>query len=186
MGRSRYKILHKDAPHFLTFTILNWIPLFTRRGTVQIILDALVWRQQNKNMKVYAYVILENHMHCILQAPDLIQQVHDFKAFTAKQILRYLEENRADKILKLLEFFKKPHKVDSRYQVWEEGSHPQWLQTEEMLLQKTNYIHENPVKRGYVDEAIHWRYSSARNYCGKEGLIRVDMDWNRGDDRGAV
>lgn len=43
-------------------------------------------------------------MHCILQAPDLRQQVHDFKAFTAKEILRYLEENKARKLLEQLAF----------------------------------------------------------------------------------
>jgi hypothetical protein len=39
------------------------------------------------------------------------------------------------------------------------------------------YIHSNLVKRGYVDEAVHWRYSSARNYAGLRGLIEVTVDW---------
>jgi len=178
MGRSRYKIYDEQAPHFLTCTINNWLPVFTRPATAQIILDALVWRQTHKNVKVYAYVILENHVHCILQADELSQQVHDFKAFTAKAILEYLEAQGAKRLLHLLEFFKRPHKVDSRYQVWEEGSHPQLLQNEAMLRQKIDYIHHNPVKRGYVDEAEHWRYSSARNYAGQEdGLIPVYTGW---------
>lgn len=177
MGRSRYTITDNNAPHFLTFTVLNWLPVFTRPGTVQIILDALTWRQRNKGVKIYGYVILENHMHCILQAPELRQQVHDFKAFTAKEILSYLEENKVEKLLSLLAFFKKPHKSDSRYQFWQEGSHPQLVQDEEMLRQKLEYIHFNPVKRGYVDDPVHWRYSSARNYQGKEGLTPVYTDW---------
>ncbi len=181
MGRSRYKIYENAAPHFLTCTILEWIPIFTRPDTAQIILDALVWRQQNKGVKVYAYVILENHMHCILQASDLEEQLHDFKAYTAKQILLCLKENDAKRVLRLLEFFKKQHKTDSRYQVWEEGSHPQLLQNDEMLLQKMEYIHNNPVKRGYVDEPVHWRYSSARNYHGQEGLIPVYTEWWSGN-----
>lgn len=177
MGRSRYIITDNNAPHFLTFTVLNWLPIFTRPETVQIILDALVWRQNHRSLKVYGYVILENHMHCILDAPDLGQQVHDFKAFTAKKLLRYLEQNIARKLLEQLAFFKKAHKTDSHYQFWQEGSHPQLIQTEEMLRQKLDYIHHNPVKRGYVEDAVHWRYSSARNYLGKEGLIPVFTDW---------
>jgi REP element-mobilizing transposase RayT len=157
--------------------VLNWLPVFTRPGTVQIILDAMAWRQQNKGVKVYGFVILENHMHCIMKADDLSQQVHDFKAFTAKEILRYLEEENAARILDLLAFFKKAHKSDAHYQFWEEGSHPQLISNEEMLRQKLEYIHRNPVERGYVDEAIHWRYSSARNYEGLEGVIPVYMDW---------
>ena len=37
-----------------------------------------------------------------------------------------------------------------------------------MMISKIKYIHENPVKRGYVDEATHWRYSSSRDYEGIE------------------
>jgi hypothetical protein len=42
---------------------------------------------------------------------------------------------------------------------------------------KIDYIHYNPVKRGYVDKAIHWRYSSARDYESGYGLIEIDRFW---------
>ena len=45
------------------------------------------------------------------------------------------------------------------------------------MRQKIEYIHNNPVKRGYVDKQEHWRYSSARNYLGMEGLIDIDKNW---------
>ena len=63
------------------------------------------------------------------------------------------------------------------YQVWQEGSHPQEIYGEKMLIQKIEYIHNNPVRRGYVDEAGYWRYSSARTYEGMEGLLEVRTDW---------
>jgi len=44
-----------------------------------------------------------------------------------------------------------------------------------MMYQKIEYIHNNPVRRGYVEESSYWRYSSAQNYEGKEGLVNVDM-----------
>ncbi len=71
----------------------------------------------------------------------------------------------------------KNHKRDREYQVWEEGAHPQLLQNQNILLQKLDYIHFNPVKRGYVDKPEDWRYSSARNYAGLEGLIDVYRQW---------
>ena len=46
-----------------------------------------------------------------------------------------------------------------------------------MLLEKLEYIHDNPVKRGYVDKPEHWRYSSARNYLGGDALIPVYTEW---------
>jgi putative transposase len=67
--------------------------------------------------------------------------------------------------------------VQSTYQVWEEGSHPQRIEDEVVMRQKLDYIHYNPVKRGYVDLPEHWRWSSARNYLGQSGLVPVDTGW---------
>jgi putative transposase len=70
------------------------------------------------------------------------------------------------------------HRVSSQeYHLWQVGDHPQQIQSDEMMLQKLEYIHNNPVRRGYVDEPTHWRYSSARNYAGLPGLIDVVTDW---------
>ncbi|MCI0361698.1 MAG: hypothetical protein L0211_24705 [Planctomycetaceae bacterium] len=61
--------------------------------------------------------------------------------------------------------------------MWQEGSHPEQIQGEAMMLQKLEYMHNNPLERGYVDDALHWRHSSARNYAGQRGLIDVVTDW---------
>jgi len=77
----------------------------------------------------------------------------------------------------MLQWLKRPHKTESDYQAWEEGSHPQLIETDAVMRQKLDYIHQNPVKRGYVDLPEHWRYSSARNYAGLAGLIEVEKSW---------
>jgi putative transposase len=161
----------------MTCTIINWIPVFTRPATVQIILDSFCYLQKEHDLKLYAYVILENHLHWIAQADDLNKELNRFKSYTAKMLVRYFEEDQVERILKQFHFYKKNHKIDREYQVWEEGAHPQLLQTQNMLLQKLDYIHFNPVKRGYVDKPEDWRYSSARNYAGLEGLIDVYRQW---------
>jgi putative transposase len=177
MGRSRYKIYEPQKPHFLTCTIINWIPIFTRQDTVQIIINSLIYLQQERYFKVYGYVILENHLHLIAQTDNLAKEISNFKSYTAKMLIQYLQEKRVERILREFAFHKKQHKNDRNYQVWEEGSHPQLLQNLEMLRQKLEYIHFNPVKRGYVDEPTHWRYSSARNYANMESLLPVFTDW---------
>jgi hypothetical protein len=48
---------------------------------------------------------------------------------------------------------------------------------DDMMRQKLDYMHNNPVERGYVDDPVHWRYSSARNYARLPGLIDVVTDW---------
>jgi len=66
MGRSRYKIYEPTYPHFVTCTILHWLPIFTRKESVQIIIDSLKFLQEKDNLKLYAYVILENHLHMVV------------------------------------------------------------------------------------------------------------------------
>ncbi|MGO9463715.1 MAG: hypothetical protein ACLQIB_24200 [Isosphaeraceae bacterium] len=69
------------------------------------------------------------------------------------------------------------HKTDRPFQLWQEGSQPEMIEADVMLRQKLECIHNNPVKRGYVSDPTHWRYSSARNYAGIESLVAVTTDW---------
>jgi len=174
MGRSRYKIYEPTHPHFITCTILHWIPIFTRTQTTDIIFNSLKYLQQSDNLKLYAYVILENHLHLIVSSDDIAKSMQKFKAHTAKEILKLLQENNVKTILDQLAFYKKAHKKETTYQLWQEGIAPKLIQGEKMMIDRIKYIHNNPVKRGYVDEANHWRYSSARDYDGVRGLLDVE------------
>jgi putative transposase len=178
MTRSRYRITEPSQPHFLTCTVVAWLAVFTRPQTVQIVLDSWKFLQESGRIKLYGYVILENHFHLVAQAEDLVKEIGDFKSYTARRIIDYLREQGAKTLLQELEFYKLRHRGDSqKYQLWQEGSHPQLIQGEEMLRQKIEYMHNNPVKRGYVDDPVHWRYSSARNYAGLPGLVDIVRDW---------
>ena len=177
MGRSRYKIYEPIHPHFVTCTILHWLPLFTRKESVQIIIDSIKFLQDKDNLKLYAYVILENHLHMVLSSDDLHKSMQSFKQYTAKQLLELLKKENATTLLDQLAFYKKAHHKEKSYQVWEEGYQPKLIQNDQMMKQKIDYIHQNPVKRGYVDEAIHWRYSSARDYNDMTGLIEIERLW---------
>ncbi|MEN6450897.1 MAG: transposase [Thermoguttaceae bacterium] len=177
MTRTRYKIYDTVFPHFLTCTVVGWLPVFTRRETVEIILDSRRFLQQNGRLILYGYVILENHLHLIASADELARQIAEFKSFTARAIIELLEARKVGLILRQLERLKAKHKDDRTHQFWQEGSHPQQIDCDEMVWQKLEYIHNNPVVRGYVDDPLHWRYSSARNYAGQAGLVPVTTQW---------
>lgn len=177
MGRSRYKIYESTHPHFITCTVLHWIPIFTRTETTAIIFDSLKYLQRNDNLKLYAYVILENHLHLIVSSDDLAKSMESFKKYTARHIIDLLKERNVTTILDQLAFYKKVHKNDRFYQLWQEGIAPKLIQSDAMMIERINYIHQNPVKRGYVDEVKHWRYSSARDYEDEIGLIEVKKFW---------
>ncbi|MDP3301748.1 MAG: transposase [Sulfuricurvum sp.] len=177
MGRSRYKIHEPTFPHFVTCTVLHWIPIFTRIETTEIIFNSLKYLQEHHNFKLYAYVILENHLHMVAQSDDLSKSMESFKKYTARQIIDLLKSRNVTTILDQLAFYKKAHKEDREYQLWQEGIAPKLIQSDTMMIERINYIHLNPVKRGYVDEAKHWRYSSARDYEENVGLIDVERFW---------
>jgi putative transposase len=174
MSRSRYVITEADKPHFLTCTVMEWLPVFMRPACVDIVLSSWQHLQQHEAFELYGYVIMENHLHFVAQAPRLDKCVSSFKSFTAKNLLCYLEEQNASRLLERLRFSCKAHKHDRQYQFWQEGSHAELIFSEDMMREKLDYIHNNPVKRGYVDKPEHWRYSSARNYMGEAGLIEVN------------
>jgi REP element-mobilizing transposase RayT len=144
---------------------------------VQILYDSWRFLRDANRLTLYGYVILENHVHLVASSPDLAKEIGDFKSYTARRIIDLLQARRAHTLLKLLRFLKARHKTDREYQFWQEGSHPEQVQNDAIMRQKLEYIHNNPVKRGYVDEPTHWRNSSARNYAGMPGLFPVMTEW---------
>ncbi|MDD3582033.1 MAG: hypothetical protein PHW74_13560 [Desulfobacca sp.] len=173
--RSRYKIVELKHPHFITCTIVGWLPVFTRAKYLDIITASLTFCRQQKGLLIHAYVILDNHLHLVVSSDNLSQVMRDFKRHTAKEILTIARQDNKIWLLKQFEWFKSGHKGLSQHQVWQEGFHPQAITTEEMLRQKLEYIHYNPVKLGLVDRPEHWRYSSARHYLGQEGVLEIDL-----------
>ncbi len=179
MTRSRYRVLSPSNPHFLTCTVVNWITLFNDPITVQIILDSWDFLQDHDRLRLYGYVILENHVHFMADSSDLAKEVGNFKSFTASRILDRLQREGRQFLLDQLRWGKEKHKQDRSYQVWQEGSHPEMVFSEDVFIEKLQYMHHNPVRRGYVDDPVHWRYSSAGDYAGKDGLIRLKGMENR-------
>ena len=177
MSRSRYKIFDDHYPYFLTATTVDWIPLFSNQELVQIILDSMDFMQKAGRITVYAYVVMKDHIHFIASSDHLSKEVGDFKSFTAKTIINHLKIRESETILKRLAEGKLSFKTDRTYQLWQEGSHPQQIQTRDMMKQKVEYIHFNPVRKGYVVDPIQWPYSSASNYFNGSGLISVCTEW---------
>jgi REP element-mobilizing transposase RayT len=173
--RSRYRILEKHHAHFITATIVAWLPVFTTAARCEIIVHALEYCRTEKGLRIHAWVLLDNHFHAILSGPDLSQTLADLKRHTARRLIERLEEENCSWLLDQLRHRRLAHKSESRHQVWQEGSHPQALMSDAILEQKLEYLHNNPVKRGLAASPEHWRYSSAHEWlAGALPLLRVD------------
>jgi len=190
----RYKILDQEGIHFLTFTIVEWIDLFTRQVYADLFLDSLRFYQQQKGLQVYAYVIMSSHVHLIVQAPengDLVKIIQNLKSYTARQFLAHLQdyeqsESRRDWLLDHFAFNARRNRTNSPHQVWQKGYHPFLLYSPQMIRQKLNYIHQNPVVAGMVKIPEHYRYSSASNYENQEGTLAVTLLKDIWDDIGYI
>ena len=104
MGKSRYTITEPEQPHFLTCTVMEWIPLFTRDYLVGHLLSCWRYQQTHEHFNLYGYVVLENHLHFVAQAPDLGKCVSQFKSFTARTIIDDLQKRGAERVLQRLRF----------------------------------------------------------------------------------
>ena len=129
---------------FFTATNLNWLCCLENEYHKQIIVEALNHRVQNNEVKVYAFVIMPNHIHCIWHINDKLSKEEfqrDFLKFTARSILKFMLMND-DPLRQQLKVKAK----DRQYQVWERNSLSVDLFTEEVFIQKLNYIHNNPLQ----------------------------------------
>ena len=173
-----YKIEEQGGLHFVTFQIVKWIDIFTRKIYRDIVIDSLRFCQTNKSLEIYAFVVMSNHLHLLLRSEksELSNTIKEFKSFTAKQILKAIDtepESRREWMLNLFEFSAKQHKRNEKYQIWTHENHAEIVYGNQFMDSKINYIHENPVRAGLVENAEDYLYSSARNYADLEGVLDV-------------
>ena len=95
-----YKIVDQEALHYVTFQIVNWVDLFTRKVYRDIVIDSLKFCQANKGLELYAFVVMSNHIHLLIRSDigKLSDTIREFKSFTAKQILLAIEMERESRV----------------------------------------------------------------------------------------
>jgi len=168
-----YQIKNQNAMHFITPTIVGWIDILSRKLYKEIILKSLLYCINHKGLIVYSYVIMTNHIHLVCAAKEgfaLSDIIRDFKKFTSKAIIKEVltnpVESRQEWMLKLFKYFAKYNKNNTTYQLWKRDNHPVELISNEWIGRRINYVHQNPVRAGYVFKPEHYMYSSASNYNG--------------------
>lgn len=178
-----FQIRNQWAAHFLTFTIVDWVDVFTRSCYCEILIDNFRFYQQHRGLEVYGYVIMTNHIHTILRQPksewSLSDTIRDFKKMSANQIIKQLGqpvESRRDWISERFRYNASQRMNCGMHQVWTQNNHPEEVFSQPFFNQKLRYIHNNPVKAGYVEKPEHWRYSSASDLVSAHPMIQLS-DW---------
>ena len=178
----KYKFQDTDGVYFIGTAVVYWIDIFTRTEYKDILTNSLAYCQKEKGLIIYAYVIMSNHFHLIIgkqessenTLPDIVP---DLKKYTAMRLIKTIRENpqesRREWIMEMFRTAGKRNSQNTQFQFWQQNNQPTLLATNERINSALNYIHENPVKTGWVTEPEEYLYSSARNYNGKERQLKI-------------
>ncbi|WP_143962640.1 REP-associated tyrosine transposase [Litoribacter populi] len=177
-----YRISDQNAIYFLTFTVVDWMDVSTRKEYKYEVVDCLNYCIANKGLEIYAWVLMTNHLHLLCRAVEpkrLSDIMRDFKKFVAYKVLISLEkesvESRKKWMLNQMEFRGMIVKGVEKYKFWKDGVYAIEIFSPKFFEQKLHYIHQNPVRAMIVEEAEHYLFSSARDYVGVKGLVRVSL-----------
>lgn len=175
-----YQIKDQAALYYLTFQVVHWADIFTRKLYRDIIIDSLKFCKDNKGLEVYAYVIMSNHIHLLARSAngDLSGTIRDLKRHTSRKItdaIQNNDESRREWLLSLFKSAANSHSRNETYQVWTHENHAEQIFSNDFIEQKIEYIHNNPVKAGWVEKPEDYLYSSARCYADMESIFDTEL-----------
>lgn len=160
---------YPDQLTFITIRVVAWACVFIRREYQQIVVDSLAHCRERKGLDIYAYVLMPNHLHAVVlsNGRELSDTVRDFKAHTARHLLRAVsehpQESRRVGLLRLFAAYGDHSPINTHEQFWQTGYYPTGLWSPPVIQQKIDYIHQNPVRAGFVDQPSDYLLSSAHS-----------------------
>lgn len=178
---SKYKVGEDAIAHFVTFSIVGWVDVFSRECYKEIVIKSLQYCQEHKGLKLHAWVIMTNHVHLIVSSDTnkIENLVRDIKKYSSKQIIAAIQESKTESrkewMLNLFSYAGKNNANNTNFQFWKQDYHPIELNSATKTKERLDYLHENPVKSGLVWEPWHYKYSSAIDYYTNEhGLLKIE------------
>jgi putative transposase len=170
----RYRFHADGSLFYVTFTIVDWLPVFIAEPAFRIVVDSLNYCHRHKGLRTNAYVIMPTHLHGIFfheswQAKALENVLTDFRKFTGRQLADFCQLHLPSSFHDVL---KERAGDDRERRFWQPTRHPVQIETEAFWQAKLDYLHANPCRKGLVTQPEHWRFSSARS-------------WLRGDQTGS-
>ncbi|MCI0379922.1 MAG: transposase [Gemmataceae bacterium] len=181
MQRSKHKRVRSfnnpGEAHELTFSCFHGLQLLSKDRTRQWFIGAMRRARRDLKLSILSYVIMPEHVHIIVwpQEPDYnIADIRTaLKVPVQRKALRFLR-SKAPRFLSQMKDVQPSGKVHHRF--WQRGGgYDRNVIEPYTLLQMIEYIHNNPVRRGLVEKATDWVWSSARFYAGIRP-VPIEMD----------
>ena len=183
INKNKNQDLNPQDCSYLTFNVVDWIDVFIRPTYKQIIVDALNHCVETKKFTIYSWVLMTNHMHLLARAQDgsgLAMIEKEFKRYTTTKILEAIDiepDLRRSWMLQRFESCSLSLKKIEKLQLWQTCTNPTYIDFKQVykLHERVLYIHENPIRDGIVSCPEHYTYSSAIDYTGKTGMVKVNV-----------
>jgi len=177
-----YKFHNPEGLYFVSFATVFWVDVFVRRLYFDCIVESLNHCVEEKGMEIYAWCIMPSHIHLVFRStvekPE--ELIGGFKSYTSRKLIALITGNMQESRREwLLNSFKKAgaaNSNNSKNQFWQQHNNPIELWSLAVIQQKIDYTHNNPVEAGFVENDYEYLYSSARDYCGINGLVKVIVD----------
>ena len=164
--------------HYLTFSCYRRLWLFKHPDLYQRFINHLDQTRDRMGFKLWAYVVMPNHVHLLLFPGNdntISKILFALKRPFAYMAVRYLQE----KFPEISEKITDQHagKIVNRF--WQRGGgYDRNIYSENSLLKTINYINYNPVRKGLVKDAVNWKWSSARFWEEHiDNPIKIDKPW---------
>jgi putative transposase len=162
---------HGDGPRFITFSCHRQLPLLGNPLIRDLCAAELAAARSKYGLRVLAWVLMPEHVHVILRSPQgstsIVKPLWAWKREVALQVIGRWRQLKAPVLERIRD-------ASGRPRFWQRGGgYDRNLDSE--LDEKIRYIHQNPVRRGLVQQAHEWRWSSIHWYR-REGEILVPID----------
>src|SRR5262249_12049086 len=158
-----YRFHPDGALFYVTFSVVEWLPVFVSEATCKIVADSLKYCHRHKGLRINAYVIMPTHLHAIVfhesfQAKALENTLTDFRKFTGRQLADHVPGHFPACFSDVL---RRAAGNDRERRLWQPSRHPEQIETEQFWQIKIDYLHANPMRKGLVARPEYWRFSSA-------------------------
>jgi REP element-mobilizing transposase RayT len=163
MPSPRINKFENEEIYFITLTVIDWIPIFTNKECFEIIIENLKVYSSKYEASIIGYVIMINHIHLLIRSNNTIKFVQSFKSYTTKILLNKIDAEKKSYLIH--------SSIYKNKKIWQRTNMPILIYSAKFFNQKLEYIHNNPVEKGYVDKSEEWAYSSSRNYLNDDHSI---------------
>lgn len=166
--------IEKGAVYYVTSVTYRRKEIFSEVLPARFLLITIAYHRYILEFKLFGYVIMPDHFHFLIQPSE---------KYSLPQIMKFIKGNFARKYnewygrRQLIAAYKSAEKGILYKPVWQEGYYETLMRDEKDVINRLNYMHNNPVRKGLVKSPDEYEFSSYHQYYGvNREKIQIPID----------